>query len=91
MKIFTLALLAGYSAATSMTSMDYKFINYVAKHAKSYATVEEYQKRLSLFAETDRQIEEFNATETSSVHGHNKFSDWTAYERSMFFGSIKST
>lgn len=27
-----------------------------------------------------------NATETSSVHGHNKFSDWTAYEKSKLSG-----
>jgi C1A family cysteine protease len=90
MRSFALAALAGFSAASSMSPMEYKFINFVAKHAKSYATVEEYQHRLSLFAETDRQIEEFNATETTSVHGHNKFSDWTAYEKSKLLGAKNS-
>jgi peptidase E len=71
-----------------MTEMDYKFIDYVAKHAKSYATLEEYQHRLSIFAETDKQIEEFNANETTSVHGHNKFSDLTAFEKSKFIKPI---
>lgn len=86
MKSFIIASVAGIAAATNMSTMEYKFINFVAKEAKSYATVEEYTARLALFAETDRQIEMINATETSSVHGHNKFSDWTAYEKSKLSG-----
>jgi len=73
-----------------MSEMEFKFVNYVAKHNKSYATSEEYEARLALFAEMDRQIEEYNASETSSIHGHNKFSDWTQYEKSKLTGAKKA-
>jgi C1A family cysteine protease len=87
MRSFALAALAGYTAASSMSPMEYKFISFIAEHSKSYATIEEYQIRLSLFAKTDKAIEEFNATETTSVHSHNKFSDYNSYEKSRLLGA----
>jgi C1A family cysteine protease len=50
MRSFATAALAGLVAATPMTDMEFKFINYVAKFGKSYATQEEYAFRLEQFA-----------------------------------------
>ena len=62
MQSFILAALAGIAVAAPMDSMDYKFINFIAKHGKSYATSEEYAARKALFAKMDAEIEHFNAT-----------------------------
>merc|ERR1711865_1023484 len=78
---------SGIAVATPMDSMDYKFINYIAKHGKSYATSEEYAARKALFAQMDAEIELFNSTETTSTHGHNFMSDYTVYERSRMSGT----
>jgi len=85
MRSFALVALVGFAAATPMAEMEYKFINFVAQHGKSYATVEEYQMRMSLFAQRDAAIAEFNVNSTS-VHAHNKFSDYTAHETSRMMG-----
>ena len=63
-----------------MTDMEYKFINYVATHAKSYGTKEEYAFRLEQFARVENFIQESNATEANFRLGHNKFSDYTRAE-----------
>jgi len=90
MKSFALAALAGFVAATPMEPVEFKFINFIAKEGKSYATHEEYNMRLDVFAARDAAIEYFNATETSSTHGHNKFSDYTKIEMSKMMGAIPS-
>jgi C1A family cysteine protease len=89
MQSFILAALAGIAVAAPMDSMDYKFINFIAKHGKSYATSEEYAARKALFAKMDAEIEHFNATETTSRHGHNFLSDYTEFERSRMTGTWK--
>jgi C1A family cysteine protease len=84
---FAVAAVAGIAAATPMDAMEFKFINYVAQHAKSYATKEEYELRKSLFAKIDADIEQYNATEKTSVHAHNFLSDLTEYEKSKLTGT----
>jgi cathepsin F len=69
-----------------MSEMEFKFIDFVAKHGKSYATVEEYQMRMSLFAARDAAIAEYN-TNSTSVHAHNKFSDYTQHETKRMMGA----
>jgi cathepsin F len=69
-----------------MSEMEFKFIDFVAKQGKSYATVEEYQMRMSLFAARDAAIAEFN-TNSTSVHAHNKFSDYTQHESKRMLGT----
>jgi len=86
MRSFALVALVGFAAATPMAEMEYKFINFVAQHGKSYATVEEYQMRMSLFAEREAAIAEINASQNSSFHAHNKFSDYTSYEMKNMMG-----
>jgi len=84
MKTFALAALVGFAAAETMSSVDFDFIRHVATHNLSYGTTEEFNFRKSVFAEVDAAIKEFNATETTSTHGHNKFSTWTQEEMKRF-------
>ena len=82
---FSLAL-AGAASATVMTANDYDFLNFVATHNKRYDTVEEFNARKEIFAETTRQIAALNHENATSTHGHNKFSDWTREEYEGLMG-----
>ena len=86
MKTFALAAICGLSAAL-MSSDDYAFMNYIAKHGKVYETVEEYGFRMNEWRKADRYIQlhnnEMNATWTLS---HNHLSDWTHAERKSLNG-----
>ena len=86
MKTFALAAICGLSAAL-MSSDDYAFMNYIAKHGKVYETVEEYGLRMNEWRKADRYIQlhnnEMNATWTLS---HNHLSDWTHAERKSLNG-----
>ena len=72
--------------APELYSVATEYMRYVSQHGKSYITVEEFEMRKSLFAETDALINEHNATESSFKLGHNKFSDYTDYERTTVLG-----
>jgi cathepsin L len=54
------------------------FAQYIAKHGKTYSTMEEYTFRLSQFKSNYDKISAYNLqpVRTSTV-GLNKFSDWT--------------
>jgi len=65
-----------------------QYMGYLAEHGKSYITNEEFTARKALYMETDRLVNEHNATESSFKLGHNKFSDFTDYERSQLLGYI---
>lgn len=86
MRTFAAAAIAGLVAATPMSEMEYKFINFVAKYGKSYGTKEEYQFRLQQFAKNDAAIEEENATQVNYRLAHNKMSDWTEMEYKRLLG-----
>ena len=86
MRTFAVIALAGFAAAyTPMDEMDYKFINYVAEHGKSYGTKEEYNFRKSIFAAKDAEMNQINDEQGSYTLGHNKFSDWTDDEFNSLF------
>ena len=73
---------AGPSSSAPMTPEDYKFMEYIVKHGKSYATVAEYNSRAKLFKETEDYIKAWNADHTkTSTLGHNQFSDFTMEEK----------
>ena len=91
MKTFAVALLACFTAAVPMTDIEYKFINYVAKYGKTYATVEEYQARLLIFINTENYINKINSEGNTHVAGHNNFSDWTEFEYSKMLGGRLET
>ena len=86
MKTFALAAICGLSAAL-MSTDDYAFMNYIAKHGKVYETVEEYGFRMNEWRKADRFIQlhnnEMNATWRLA---HNHLSDWTHAERKSLNG-----
>jgi len=84
MKTFALALVAAFASAVNVD--DVKFINFVAVHNKQFASTEEFNFRKSIFEQTDAEIEELNSMNSTSVHGHNKFSDWTHEEYKVLLG-----
>merc|ERR1711937_66600 len=63
-----------------MTAADYEFINFVAKHGKSYGTTAEFAFRAAQFKDTLAKIDECNANETTQTCGVNQFSDYTPEE-----------
>lgn len=86
MKTFALIALSG-AASALLTSDDYEFMNYIAKHNKFYGNTTEYAFRYAEFMKTHNFIKEHNA-DASQTHtvGHNTFSDWTAEERKVLNG-----
>ena len=88
MRTFAAALVAGLVAATPMTDMEFKFINYVAKFNKSYGTKEEYAFRMEQFAAKELAIQEENASQNSYTLAHNKMSDWTHDEYRQLLGGL---
>ena len=84
----SLALAIFTAAVSAMDDIEFKFISFIAEHGKNYSSKDEYTMRLELFAEMDRQIEEFNASEIHSRHGHNFLSDRTADEKKQRLGLI---
>jgi hypothetical protein len=86
MRTFAAVALAAIANAKILNQQDFDFVNYIAKHGKSYADVQEYALRFERFRAIDAEIKKFNATETTSTHGHNFLSDWTAEEKTRLLG-----
>lgn len=63
-----------------------EFIAHLALTGKSYATYEEYEMRLGLFAERHAYIQQVNAEQSSFQLDHNDFSDMTDYEINQRLG-----
>jgi len=85
MRTLAASLLAAFASA-KINQTDLDFINYMAKFGKSYNDLEEFNLRAAMFAKFDAEIKEINARETTSVHGHNFLSDWTAEEKTRLMG-----
>jgi len=87
MKTFAAALFAAVASAELMTETDYKFMSYISKWGKMYATVEEFLARKELFKSTDAEIQAINNNPLSTHKAaHNKFSDWTDAEYQNILG-----
>ena len=83
MKTFSIAALVSAICASN----EYEFMSYLTKWNKSYGTRDEFEFRLAQFLESDSSIKALNAEEDrTSVHGHNKFSDWTQAEYKRLLG-----
>jgi len=72
--------------APQLYSVATQYMQYLTFHGKSYLTAEEFAMRKELYMATDDLINTHNATESSFKLGHNKFSDWTEFERSQMLG-----
>merc|ERR1711871_1403931 len=69
-----------------MTAADYEFIKFVAEHGKSYGTTAEFAFRAAQFKQSLAEIEECNATETTSTCGVNFLADMTKEEKNRLNG-----
>lgn len=76
----------GTFLAGTIDEHEQAYIQYIAKYRKTYATKEEYQKRLSHFTEANKFIQAHNAQNGSFTLAHNHMSDWTPYERKQLNG-----
>ena len=87
MKTFTTAPIAAIATAADVSlSVSLEFMEHLTKYGKSYITVEEFMARQELYAAVDAEIKEHNATDSLYKMGHNKFSDWTEYEKKQLKG-----
>ena len=67
-----------------------QYMEYLTFHGKSYMTAKEFAARKALYMETDELIKAHNATDSKFKLGHNKFSDYTDYERKSMLGYNRS-
>jgi hypothetical protein len=87
MKSFLALALLG--AASAIDAPTHKYMQYLSKFNKSYASLEEFNMRLANFAAIDDFITEFNSNpENTSTVGHNFLSDWTAAEKKVLNGYL---
>jgi cathepsin L len=86
MRTFAAAALTAIASAKVLSQSDFDFVNYIAKHGKSYADLNEYNLRFERFRAIDQAINDFNRDERSSVHAHNFLSDYTHAEYSGMLG-----
>jgi C1A family cysteine protease len=85
MKSFIALALVG--AVSALDNTTFKFMQFLSRQNKSYASLEEFNLRLQNFANTDEFIEKWNANkENTSTVGHNFLSDWTAEEKKRLNG-----
>jgi len=61
---------------------------HIVKYGKDYATMQEYDYRLSIFKETNSYIDEWNSQNHSHTLAHNEFSDNTDNEWARMKGHI---
>jgi len=83
---FIIAALATVSAHDLMTSADYKFMEFVTEHGKSYATKAEFEFRANVFKNTLAMVEEHNSQNGTSTVGINFLADMTTDEKKKLNG-----
>jgi len=84
---FILAALATVAAAHNVDfDNQFKFMQFIAEHGKSYACVGEYMLRFNLWQKTEDFILANNSGNETHVAGHNFMSDMTKAERSTRLG-----
>ena len=72
--------------ATPITEAEREFINFISTHHRSYGTKEEYEYRLSLFADAFKHIQETNSQDMGFKLAVNQFSDFNTYEYKQMLG-----
>ena len=82
--------LIAVASAQVMDHYDYKFMEFVTKHGKSYGTRAEYDFRAALFKENYKFMEQHNASNETHTVEVNEMSDWTQEEWSRILGYKES-
>lgn len=78
MKSFAFAAVIG--SATALNTIEFEYMQYIAKFGKISNDVDMFNARMENFAIADKFIKEHNATESNYTVGHNQFSDWSTTE-----------
>ena len=73
--------------ACAMSEVEFRFVQYIAEHGKSYASLEEYKQRLANYNKWDQAINEIKNLTNTSIHSHNKYADWSEDERAKLTGA----
>ena len=74
----------------SITAKQFEFMKYVANFNKQYNSLDEFQMRFDLYAETNAIIKNWNADDTrTSSMGLNFLSDWTLEEKAKLRGLVR--
>ena len=66
--------------------LEKEFAQFVSDYKRSYGTDAEFKFRRERFAESWKEIEEFNKQGHKSTIGINQYADWTEEERTKLFG-----
>ena len=82
----SLALSLALSAVSALHSMEFEYMQYLAKFGKTMNSKDEFEARLQNFTAIDQEIKKINAENNSWVAGHNQFSDWTSDEFKQILG-----
>jgi C1A family cysteine protease len=69
-----------------LSAHDYKFMEFITKHGRSYATKAEFQYRSKVFKQTMAEIESHNSENGTSTVGINFLADRTPEERKRLNG-----
>ena len=87
MKFIIAAALGLVSAhVETLTAADYKFMEFVSQHGRSYATKAEFEFRSNIFKNKLIEIEEYNNSQDTSRVGVNQFADRTTAEMKKMNG-----
>jgi C1A family cysteine protease len=82
--LYLFSLVACVSAASLTTAYTDAFTRFTREYSKSYGSIEEYAKRLQIFADNMEKVAEMNAEHVlingEAVYGVTKFSDLTPKE-----------
>lgn len=78
------ALLVSNMSSTSTN--DVLFQQFIIEHSRNYATVEEYDMRMTIFSEQIKKADEHNKQGKGWTMGVNQYSDWTDEEYQKLLG-----
>jgi C1A family cysteine protease len=88
MRFATVGLAMLLAQTNAIEDIEKRFVDYVARHGKSYDTKEEFEFRLNHFKTADEFIQEHNSSNGSFTVGHNMFSDMTTAEKQHYKGKV---
>lgn len=87
MKFALLGVVSALGTNGVMMEEDYKFMEFVSFHGRSYATKAEFNFRMNIFKNNYKTVQEFNADETNThTLAINQFADRTPQEMKKLNG-----
>jgi cathepsin L len=81
-----LALIGATAAVETLSTQDYKFMEFVSNHGRSYGTKAEFEFRATVFKTRLAEIESLNQSQDTAVYGVNHLTDRTESEMKRMNG-----